>query len=260
MLEIKDGIIKRGKYSLKNINIKIDKGTFNIIVGKNAAGKSSLLYTIIGSILLEQGSMMKDNLKIGYVGNDLPFNQSLTGEQLLDLIGSLDLDFDKELFVKHLKEFDVSKAKRLKELSSGQKKLLMLSIELSRNVDLLILDEVSLNIDALRKEAMKDLFQNFILKGNKSIILSTNQLEGFEDISDSITYIKNNEVTYQGTVEDLVSQYSLWRGSKEEFKTLENVVAYEVREFSVEALVEDPSIGPPASLKEVLIYLERDVR
>ena len=260
MLEIKDGLIKRGKYSLKNINMKIDKGTFNIIVGKNAAGKSSLLYTIIGSILLEEGSMVKGNIKTAYVGNEVPFNQSLTGEQIVDLIENLDVGFDKAIFLKYLKHFNVSKSKRFKELSSGKKKLLMLSIELSRNVDLLILDEISLNIDALRKEVMKDLFQNFILKGNKSIILSTNQLEVFEDISDSITYIKNNEVTYQGTVEKLVSQYSLWKGSKEEFKTLENVVAYEVREFSIEALVEDPSVGAPASLKEVLIYLERDVR
>lgn len=260
MLEIKDGEIKRGKYRLKDINFEINKGTLNIIVGKNAAGKSSLLYAIIGSILLEKGSIQKESLKLAYVGNDIPFNQAMDSQQIIDVIKKIDSGFNEKLFIQHLNNFSISKTKRIRELSTGQKKLLMLSIALSRDVDLLILDEITLNIDALRKDEMKELFQNFLLTGEKSIIISTNQLEVFEVIADTITYIKDNHIAYHGSVGNLLGRYRLWQGTQEDFNELENVVGYEAREFSVEALVETDRIGTPASLKEVLIYLERGVR
>ena len=259
MLEIKDGEIKRGKYHLKNINFKIDKGRLNIVVGKNAAGKSSLLYAITGSILLEKGSINKCGLKISYVGNDVPFNEALDSDQIIDIVRKIDTNFDESLFLNYLNRFSISTSKRIRELSSGQKKLFMLSLALSRDVDLLILDEITLNIDALRKDEMKELFQDFLLTGEKSVIVSTNQLEVFENIADTVTYIKDNHIAYHGSINNLLGSYRIWQGSKEEFENLENVVGYEMREFSVEALVEDTSLGSPASLKEILIYLERGV-
>ena len=79
-------------------------------------------------------------------------------------------------------------------------------------------------------------------------------------ISDTITYIKDNHIAYHGSVENLLGRYRLWQGTQEDFDKLENVVGYEAREFSVEALLETDGIGTPAGLKEVLIYLERGVR
>lgn len=260
MLEIKDGEIKRGEYRLKNINLKIDKGSLNIIVGKNATGKSSLLYAMTGSILLEKGSINKNGLKIAYVGNDVPFNEALDGDQIIDIIRKIDANFNTSLFLNYLNKYSISTSKRIRELSSGQKKLFMLSIALSRDVDLLILDEITLNIDALRKDEMKELFQDFLLTGEKSVVVSTNQLEVFDDITDTVTYIKDNRINYHGNANNLLARYRIWRGTKEEFEKLGNVVGFEMREFSVEALVEDTSLGSPASLKEILIYLERGTR
>lgn len=257
MLEIKQGEIKRGKYKLKEINIRIEKGSLNVIVGKNAAGKSSLLYAMIGSILLKKGSITKYGVKIGYVGNKIPFNTSLDTWQVIDVIRAIDPKFNTSVFNSYLKKFRINPDKRLRELSSGHKKLFMLSIALCRDVNLLILDEITLNIDALRKDELIELFQIFLLSGEKSIVVSTNQLEVFENIADTVSYIKDNHIAYHGTVVELLNMYRIWQGTHEEFETLEHVVSYGLREYSVEALIESNTKGRPASLKELLIYLER---
>lgn len=257
MLEIKNGKIRRGNYSLSKIDLHIERGSLNIVVGKNASGKSSLLQTMMGTLLLEEGTMTKDDIRIGYVGNELPFNPSLTSLLVGELIQSLDENFSLEVFYSHLKRFKITKNLRIRELSSGQQKLLLLSIALSRDVDLLIFDEISINIDVLRKEALREIFQSFILSGDKAIVISTNHLEVFEDIADRLIYIKDNEVYYSGTIVNLLDRYRLWQGSKKEFEKIENVLAYEESEYSVEALIKASKIGDKTNLKNILIYLEK---
>lgn len=258
MLKIKNGKIKRDKYTLTDININIEKDTVNLVVGKNSTGKSSLLYTFIGSILLEEGIMEKDDVKIAYVGHEIPFNEELKIKKTAQIIFDIDDSFSIFTFYENLDKFNINKHQKIKELSTGQKRLFMLAIALSRESNLLILDEITLNIDALKQEEIKNIFQNYLISGNKSIILSTNQMEIFEDVADTVTYIKNNSIAYHGSIENLLNRYSLWQGSREEFKELKNVVAYQTLEYSIEALVKDNNnIKPNASLKDVLIYLER---
>lgn len=257
MLKIKNGKIKRGNYTLSNINLEIKKGSLNLVVGKNASGKSSLLQTMIGTLLLEEGTMTKEGIRIGYVGNELPFNPSLTSLLVGELIQSLDKNFSLEVFNAYLKHFKIKKDLRVRELSSGQQKLLFLSIALSRDVDLLIFDEISINIDILRKETLREIFQSFILSGDKAIVISTNHLEVFEDIADTLIYIKDNKVHYSGSIVNLLDRYRLWQGSKKEFEKIENVLAYEESEYSVEALIKGSKIGDKTSLKNILIYLEK---
>ena len=257
MLIINNGTIKRNQYTLENINLHIKKGTLNLVVGKNAAGKSSLLYAIIGSLQLQEGNIEEVKPRIAYVGNDIPFNLSLNTFQLEDMIKKIDKEFSLSLFNANLIKFGVNRNHMIKEMSTGQQKLLMFSIALSRNVDLLILDEITLNIDALSKEEMKEIFQEYLLQGDKSILISTNQLEVFENIADTIIHIKDNRIVFDGSVEELVSKYRIWQGSEDEFNKLSSVVSFVKNEFFVEALLENSNLGFEPSLKEVLIYLER---
>ncbi len=256
MLKIKNGELNRGDYTLSNINIHIEKGSLNLVVGKNSTGKSSLLYTIIGSILLNKGSIEKNGVQIAYVGHDIPFSEELKITKVATMIKGIDDSFSRFTFYENLDKFAINKYQRVSELSFGQKRLFMLSIALSRHSNLLILDEITLNIDALRQEEIKNIFENYLLNGDKAIILSSNQLEVFEDLADSITYIKDDTIAYHGSILSLVGQYSLWQGSSEEFKSLKNIVAFKTLDYSMEALIKDDSQNSNPSLKDVLIYLE----
>lgn len=142
-------------------------------------------------------------------------------------------------------------------MSTGQQKLVMLAIAFSRDVDLLILDEITLNIDALRKEEIKEIFQQYLLNGEKSLVISTNQLEVFEDMADTIIYLKDNKIAFNGSVEELLSKYRIWQGSEKEFDNLTNVVSFEKNKFFIEALLENSKQGSVTNLREVLLYLER---
>lgn len=57
MLQLKDAsIFQRESLILSNINLNIEKGDFNYIIGKTGSGKSSLMKTLYGDLPLQQGS------------------------------------------------------------------------------------------------------------------------------------------------------------------------------------------------------------
>lgn len=113
MLKIKNGKIKRNQYVLEDINLCIKKGTLNLVVGKNAAGKSSLLYAMIGSLKLEMGSLEKRELRIAYVGNDIPFNSSLNSFQIEDMLIKIDSKFSLKSFSNNLIKFNIERSQRI---------------------------------------------------------------------------------------------------------------------------------------------------
>lgn len=260
MLKINNGRIKRGKFELRNINLEIEKGELTAIVGKNSSGKSSLLYTVAGTIPLVEGTIERYDSKIAFVGTEFPFNKRLDAEQIAELHLSINQSLDKKVFYRYLEKFKIPKRKKTNELSTGQQKLLNLALALASENDLLLLDEININIDANNKAEFEKLFTNYISKSNKAILLSTNQLESLEMSVDNVIYIKNNEIAYNGSVFELINEYRLWSGSNEEFikiKDSENLISFTEKEFYTEALLRNSNLGEETSLIKILTYLEK---
>ena len=180
-----------------NVSFKINKNKHYIISGANGAGKSTLLALIAGVLIPESGSITNRAKKIGYVGptpliidgtlkeNILYGNSEVNPDRkLLDLVNELNL-FDND------DDTDLNMKISNKSLSSGQmQKISFLRIFLS-DIDLLILDESTSNLDSNSKNKIVEKISN--LK-NVTVLNSTHEPELFSFYDKKILIdIKENE-------------------------------------------------------------------
>lgn len=181
-----------GQLVFKDLNLKIEEGSRWAILGGNGSGKSTFLKTAFGALSLSKGavehhhnnqllSLQAAALKIGYAA---PY---------LELIEELEV-FN---FLKKAQDFRPFKApyqaesvlerallkeaarKKIRNLSSGMKQRLKLCLALLSEVDLIILDEPSSNLDQAGSQWYRDLLQEEL--DGRSLLVGTNynEDEGF---------------------------------------------------------------------------------
>jgi energy-coupling factor transporter ATP-binding protein EcfA2 len=183
-----------GTMALKNVNLSIYKGELVAIMGKNGAGKTSLIRTLNGLIRPTQGNIYIENenissktiatlsKKVGIIFQN-PFHQLFSNSVEEEIKFSLkSLVHDKEeiqiIINKILNEFNLEKYKNRSplNLSGGESKKLAIASIVCRDPEILVFDEPTLGQDAKEIE----FFINLIKKerdNGKTIIIITHNIE-----------------------------------------------------------------------------------
>ena len=179
------------EFIFEELNLEIEKEKHTVITGPNGSGKSTLLGIISKIFYPEEGSIKINSSKIGYVGvtpliingtlreNFLYGNsQAKTDEEILQLM------YEFELFNSDL--INLETLVDSKSLSSGQMQKISFIRSLLANVEILLLDESTSNLDVKTKDL---IFK--ILKDKKiTIINSTHNKDEFEyDYHLKISYL-----------------------------------------------------------------------
>ena len=136
------------EFSLKDVSFDLQKGSIMGIIGPNGAGKTTTIKIIMNILRANSGEVeifglnYKDNEKeiknrIGYVGEEQYFYQNKTIKWTEKFVSSFYKNWDKDMFNKLLNDFELSRTKKIKELSKGMKVKLSFAIALSHNPDLL---------------------------------------------------------------------------------------------------------------------------
>ena len=171
-----------------NLNLEIKKETHNIITGPNGSGKSTLLGLLAGVFYTNEGKIYTSSNSFGYIGaTPLIFTKSLR-ENLL--YGNKNIIEDDTL-VKELHKFDTFKEESAydldriisnKSLSSGQMQKIAFVRALLSDIEILVLDESTANLD---ETSRKLVFE--ILKSRKvTIVNSTHDPEMFDAVDNHI--------------------------------------------------------------------------
>ena len=172
------------EYIFENLNLDLKKNTHNILTGPNGSGKSTLLGLIAGVYYSQSGKVTAYSKNFGYIGAvPLIFSASLRDNILYGNNKTID---DDEI-IKFLKDFDTFKEESSydvnriidnKSLSSGQMQKIAFIRALLSDLDILLLDESTANLDDKSREY---IFKT--LRARKvTIINSTHDPEKFLDI------------------------------------------------------------------------------
>jgi ABC-type bacteriocin/lantibiotic exporter with double-glycine peptidase domain len=166
----------------ENLSLNIERDKHTLITGPNGSGKSTLLGLISGVLTPLSGTMAFGTKKIGYVGVKPLIVEGTLKENLVygnkadipesdinDLIDEFDL-FQEENFI------SLNTTINNESLSSGQFQKIAFIRALLADVELLILDEATSNLD----EASKDKIINFLNKKSLTIINSTHNKDSFK--------------------------------------------------------------------------------
>ena len=205
--------------ALDQLDLSINQGEIFALLGPNGAGKSTLINTICGILNFESGKILVDNfdIKLNY-----RHTRALIGivpqELNLEVFETVwnNVNYSRGLYGKPsnhqyienlLKELSLwdKKDNKLRELSGGMKRRVLIAKALSHEPKVLFLDEPTASVDVeLRKDMWKIVKR--LKKNGVTIILTTHYIEEAEEIADRVGIINNGRIILVDEKERLIKK------------------------------------------------------
>lgn len=265
-------------FQLDNVSFQLPKGFIMGLVGKNGAGKSTTIKSIM-NILNFQGEILVngyDNIvnetavkQIAGIVVDQPFFPVLfTLEQVEKYVGGFYENWDRNTYYKLLGKFGLLPTKKVSELSRGMGVKLQLAVALSHHARLLVLDEPTSGLDPVARDELMDILMEYIENGENSVLFSTHISADLEKIADYVTVLSNGKVFYTGEKDALMEKYVILKG---DFKKVDDTLKKDLigmRKYgdSFEAMISKEKYAlfdghffqeENAKIDDILIYAER---
>lgn len=208
---------RKGRPVLSDLQLDLQPGRIYGLLGKNGAGKSSLLYNICGLLFPQSGHC-----------NVLGFNparrQPAFLQQVYLLPETFDLPdvgiddyvrlyapfypaFDEAAFKKHLGVFDVPHGPTLHALSHGQQKKVLISFALATGAKVLLMDEPTNGLDIPSKRQFRKVIAG-CLRDDQCMIISTHQVKDLDSLIDDVLILEDSRIILQEPVSRITEKLS----------------------------------------------------
>lgn len=266
-------------FQLQKVSFSLEEGFIMGFIGRNGAGKSTTLKTMLnlmkndgGEIKLCGLSMPKDEIEIknqvGYVFGGVDFYPEAKISSITDVTKAFYRDWDDVRYKELCERFEIDEKKKFKQLSAGMKVKYSIAVAMSHNPKLLILDEPTSGLDPAARDDLVLLFQEFIEDGAHSILFSTHITSDLEKCADYITYIKQGKILASSDMDSFRESYISVSGKKEQLisEAEEKIIGLHTHQLGFEGIMktEDKAlaekggfeIGSP-TLEDIMIHIER---
>ena len=212
-------VYDNGFNALKNINLKIRKGEIFAMLGPNGAGKTTLISIICGIVNPTSGNVTVDDYdiiknyretrsRIGLVPQELTLEQFETVFNNVSysrgLYGKKADPNHIEKILKQLSLWD-KKDLKLRQLSGGMKRRVLIAKALSHEPTILFLDEPTAGVDVELRKEMWQVVEN-LRKTGVTIILTTHYIEEAEAIADRVGVINQGEIVVVDETKELLKK------------------------------------------------------
>ena len=208
-----------GFNALKTINLNIKKGEIFAMLGPNGAGKTTLISIICGIVKPTSGTVTVNGFdiindyretrsKIGLVPQELTLEQFETVFNNVSYSRGL---YGKKPNPKHIEKIlkDLSlwdkKDQRLRQLSGGMKRRVLIAKALSHEPSIIFLDEPTAGVDVELRKDMWKVVEN-LRKTGVTIILTTHYIEEAEAIADRVGVINQGEIILVDQTKELLKK------------------------------------------------------
>ena len=212
-------IYKNGFNALKGVNLNIKKGEIFAMLGPNGAGKTTLISIICGIVKPSSGEVTVDGFdiiedyretrsRIGLVPQELMLEQFETVFNNVTysrgLYGKKPNPEHIEKILKQLSLWD-KKDQRLRQLSGGMKRRVLIAKALSHEPTVLFLDEPTAGVDVELRQDMWKIVEE-LRKTGVTIILTTHYIEEAEAIADRVGVINQGEIIVVEETKELLKK------------------------------------------------------
>jgi len=195
--------------ALVDLDLEVHRGEVFGFLGPNGAGKSTTIRTLLDEIRATRGSAtilgmdthaqpVEIRRRIGYVPGDLAMYPNLTGRDTLRYFANLRGGVEWA-YVEQLSErLEADLAKKIGDLSTGNRQKVALIQAFMNRPDLLLLDEPNSGLDPLMQREFQDLMREVVAE-DRTVFLSSHTLSEVERVADRVGIIRHGElVTVEG--------------------------------------------------------------
>ena len=207
-----------GKFkALDNVNINIGKGKIVGLIGPNGAGKTTLLKSLLGltsydgdlqimglNPFKQRAQLMED---ICFIADVAVLPDWIKVCELLDFVEQTHAQFSREKAEGFLKSTKIKNNQKVKSMSKGMVVQLHLAIVMSIEAKLLVLDEPTLGLDIIYRKEFYDNLLNDYFDHERTIIITTHQVEEVEHILTDLLFIKDGKIVLDSSMEELTADY-----------------------------------------------------
>jgi ABC-2 type transport system ATP-binding protein len=199
--------------ALDGLDLIVPEGEVHGFLGPNGAGKSTTIRVLLGLLRADSGTARllggdpwRDvatlHSRLAYVPGDVTLWPSLSGGEIIDLLGRLRGGLDPQRRANLLERFELDPTKKARTYSKGNRQKVGLIAALSSDVELLLLDEPTAGLDPLMEAA----FRQYIIEERgrgRTVLLSSHILAEVEALCERVSIIRSGRIVESGTLAEL---------------------------------------------------------
>ncbi|MBK8727434.1 MAG: ABC transporter ATP-binding protein [Holophagaceae bacterium] len=279
LLELR-GVTKRyPAFTLQDASFTLPAGLLMGLIGPNGAGKTTLLKSLLGLVKLDAGTIRfqgRDLVtegpalrqRIAYVPDEPKFTHGASLRTIKDSTAPFCPGWNEGAWKSLMADFGLDPMQKSHTLSLGQRTRFALTLAMAREVDLLILDEPTTGLDPVfRRELLARLAHG--LTDTKAILFSTHITSDLEDRADLVTLLRDGEIVFSKTQDDLRETWGVVKGGLEllDDDARQSFQGLRTNPHGFEGLTDDldgarqrfagRALVERASLEEILVLLGR---
>lgn len=185
------------------LDLTLQKGHIYGLLGKNGAGKSTMLKNAVGTLFPKGGTcevngLISANRKVAMLSDIFFLPEQISApevkiDEFINMNAPFYPKFSRELFDNVMSEFDLKTNNKLHQLSHGQQKKVFLAFGIATQTDWLLMDEPTNGLDIPSKTAFRKVVTSFISE-DRGIVISTHQIADIDKLIDSIVIIDEGKL------------------------------------------------------------------
>ncbi|MGA2134709.1 MAG: ABC transporter ATP-binding protein [Bryobacteraceae bacterium] len=201
---------------LDGLNLEVPRGSVFGLIGPNGAGKTTSIKIVMNILQPTSGRVEvlgvdsrrlgpREFSRIGYVSENQEMPQWMTVEYLLAYLKPFYPTWDDARAVELLRQFDLPRKRRLRDLSRGMWMKAALASSLAYRPPLLVLDEPFSGLDALvREELIEGLLES---AGETTILISSHDLSDIESFLSHVAYLDRGRLWFTEEMTSLSARF-----------------------------------------------------
>ncbi len=232
MIEIKDLKKSYGDFQL-DISLQVPEGTVTGLIGKNGAGKSTVMKAILGLIRPDSGTVRVigkdaqsltagDKETLGVALADSGFSQYLKVEDVIHILKRMYHAFDEKSFREQCRQLELPLNKPIKDFSTGMRAKLRILTAISHDSRLLILDEPTSGLDILARNEILNILRTYLdADPGRSILISSHISSDLEGLCDDLYMIHEGKILLHEDTDRILGNYGILKMNENDYDHLD---------------------------------------
>ena len=199
--------------ALDGLDLEVRPGEVHGFLGPNGAGKTTTIRVLLGLLRADAGhaellggdpwrDAVALHRRLAYVPGDVNLWPSLSGGEVIDLLGRLRGGLDPTRRAELLERFDLDPRKKARTYSKGNRQKVALVAALASDVELLLLDEPTSGLDPLMEARFREVIADERHRG-RTVLLSSHILAEAEALCDRVSIVRAGRTVESGTLAEL---------------------------------------------------------